>query len=142
MSLSLKMKLKLSRHCRLVPLLTITVVMVVLALLRIQFKSGPKSSNLLFDGNSQSEYNCSEILHGNVEEIEKTKLLLSSTDFRQKVLHPDDHYIKAAQDCKCVARFIGFVAPKALDADRNLAFVQESFNLLRCLLNIVCLQCI
>lgn len=131
------MKLKLSPCFTLAPLLKIIAVMVVLALLWIQFKSGPKTSNLLIDGNSESEYDCSEILRGNVEEIEKTKLLLSSTDFRQKVLHPDDHYIKAAQDCKCVARFISFVAPKALDA-----FVQESFNLLRCLLNMVCLQCI
>lgn len=48
-------------------------------------------------------YSCSEILQGNAEEIEKAKFLSMKRDFRKSVQIPDEDYISATKDCRCVA---------------------------------------
>lgn len=105
----------LARHFNLSLLLKIIVVVVVLGLLGITCigrpKSRWKSSYTLTDGVEGSECNCSEVMRGNVDEITKAKLLVLRKDFRKKVHVPDDFYIDATRDCKCVAELVSFVAP-------------------------------
>lgn len=55
------------------------------------------------DAAPESAYSCSEILRGNAEEIEKAKLLSMTRDFRKSVQIPDEDYINATKDCRCVA---------------------------------------
>lgn len=74
-------------------------------------KSKWNPSHILTDGVPGSACNCLEVLRGDEEEIEKAKILSIRRDFRRKVRVPDDLYINATQDCKCVAGFISFVAP-------------------------------
>lgn len=55
------------------------------------------------DDAPESAYSCSEILQGNAEEIHKAKLLSLTRDFRKSVQIPDEDYINATEDCRCVA---------------------------------------
>lgn len=59
-------------------------------------------SYLLTDGVPESLCNCVEVLRGNADEIEKTKLISIRKDFRKRVRVPDDFYVNATQDCKYV----------------------------------------
>lgn len=57
------------------------------------------------DGSPESACDCVAILGGDAEEIEKAKLLSLSRDFHKSVQIPDEYYINATQDCRCVAGF-------------------------------------
>lgn len=59
-------------------------------------------SYILTDEVSGSSCNCLKVLLGDVEEIEKAKLLSIRKDYRAKVRVTDDFYINATQDCKYV----------------------------------------
>lgn len=104
-----------SRHLNLNLLLKIMVIVVVLGVLWITCIGQPKSrwgsSYTLTDGVEESECDCLEVMRGNVDEITKAKLLVLKKNFRKNVHVPDDFYIDATQDCKCVAELISFVAP-------------------------------
>lgn len=94
-------------------LLKIAVVLVLLWTLSLVSK--PQSRWDLFyiptDGLPGSSCDCLKVLRGDVEEIEKVKLLSIRKDFRRKVRVTDDFYINATQDCKYVKGFFSFVAP-------------------------------
>lgn len=52
------------------------------------------------DGGPEKECNCSAILQGDTEALEKAKLLAITQDFRKSVEIPDEFYINAAKDCR------------------------------------------
>uniref|UniRef100_A0A3Q3XGL7 Glucosaminyl (N-acetyl) transferase 3, mucin type n=1 Tax=Mola mola TaxID=94237 RepID=A0A3Q3XGL7_MOLML len=52
------------------------------------------------DGDPEAAYNCSAILQGDTEEIEKAALLSLSKAFLETVRIPDEYYINATQDCR------------------------------------------
>uniref|UniRef100_A0A3Q3WUZ6 Uncharacterized protein n=1 Tax=Mola mola TaxID=94237 RepID=A0A3Q3WUZ6_MOLML len=54
------------------------------------------------DGDPEAACNCSAILQGDTEEIEKAALLSLSKAFLETVRIPDEYYINATQDCRCV----------------------------------------
>lgn len=95
-----------SRHFNLKLFLKIMVVVVVLGSLWIirvrQSQSRWKTSYILTDGGEGSDVNCSEVMLGNADVLSKAKLRVLRKDFLQKVRVPDDFYIDATQDCKCV----------------------------------------
>lgn len=53
------------------------------------------------DGNPEALCNCSAILQGDKEEIEKAKILGIRQDFQKTIQIPDEKYIEATQDCRC-----------------------------------------
>lgn len=55
------------------------------------------------DGGPEKVCNCSAILQGEREALEQAKLLTISKDFHKSVQIPDEYYINATQDCRCVA---------------------------------------
>lgn len=61
------------------------------------------------DGDPEAVCNCSAILQGDTDEIEKAKMLSISRNFRRSVQIPDEYYINATQDCRCVAGFGDFI---------------------------------
>lgn len=54
------------------------------------------------DGNPEAVCNCSAILQGDQEEIEKTKILAITQEFQKSVHIPDEYYFNATQDCRSV----------------------------------------
>lgn len=52
------------------------------------------------DGGPEKECNCSAILQGEMEALEKAKLLTITKDFRKSVQIPDEYYINATKDCR------------------------------------------
>ncbi|XP_051807021.1 beta-1,3-galactosyl-O-glycosyl-glycoprotein beta-1,6-N-acetylglucosaminyltransferase-like [Acanthochromis polyacanthus] len=52
------------------------------------------------DGGPEKECNCSAILQGETEALEKAKLLTLTKDFRKSVDIPDEYYINATKDCR------------------------------------------
>lgn len=54
------------------------------------------------DGGPASACNCSAILRGDPEEMQKAKLLSITRDFRRSVRVPDEFYINATGDCRHV----------------------------------------
>ena len=54
------------------------------------------------DGDLEASCDCSAILQGDTEEIEKAALLSLSKAFLETVRIPDEYYINATQDCRCV----------------------------------------
>lgn len=82
-------------------------------------------------GGPESACDCVAILRGDVEEIEKAKLLTITRDFRRSVRVPDEYYINATRDCRCAAIF------KPFCNFTELTWTQDSFGepiLSRCLL--------
>lgn len=55
------------------------------------------------DGGPEKVCNCSAILRGEMEALEQAKLLTITKDFHKSVQVPDEYYINATQDCRCVA---------------------------------------
>ncbi len=55
------------------------------------------------DGDPENVCNCSAILQGERETLEQAKLLAITKDFRKSVQIPDEYYINATKDCRCVA---------------------------------------
>ncbi|XP_058491777.1 beta-1,3-galactosyl-O-glycosyl-glycoprotein beta-1,6-N-acetylglucosaminyltransferase-like [Solea solea] len=63
------------------------------------------------DGSPEATCNCSAILQGDSRAVEQAKILSITRAFRKNVLLSDEHYIKAAQDCrefKLSRRYITF----------------------------------
>lgn len=54
------------------------------------------------DGNPEALCNCSAILQGDQEEIEKNKILAITQKFQKAIQIPDEYYINAAKDCRSV----------------------------------------
>lgn len=54
------------------------------------------------DGNPEAVCNCSAILQGDNEEIEKAKILGIRQDFQKSIQIPDEYYVNASQDCRYV----------------------------------------
>lgn len=54
------------------------------------------------DGNPEAACNCSAILQGDQEEIEKAKVLAIMKDFQKAIHTPDEYYVNATQDCRSV----------------------------------------
>ncbi|XP_051807026.1 beta-1,3-galactosyl-O-glycosyl-glycoprotein beta-1,6-N-acetylglucosaminyltransferase-like [Acanthochromis polyacanthus] len=52
------------------------------------------------DGGPEKECNCAAILQGEMEALEKAKLLVLSEDFHKSVDIPDEYYINATKDCR------------------------------------------
>ncbi|XP_051807023.1 beta-1,3-galactosyl-O-glycosyl-glycoprotein beta-1,6-N-acetylglucosaminyltransferase-like isoform X1 [Acanthochromis polyacanthus] len=52
------------------------------------------------DGGPEKECNCSAILQGETEALEKAKLLTLTKDFHKSVDIPDEYYINATKDCR------------------------------------------
>lgn len=107
--LSLKLLLKL----------TVVVVSLWMLILLSQPKTGRDPASIFSyswldytdaDGSPEAACDCSAILGGEKEEIEKAKILSITTDFRKSVQIPDEYYINATQDCRCVAGFSHFIA--------------------------------
>lgn len=55
------------------------------------------------DGSPEKVWNCPAILQGEREAVEQAKLLTITKDFQKSVQIPDEYYINATQDCRCVA---------------------------------------
>ena len=55
------------------------------------------------DGGPEKVCNCSAILLGETGALEQAKLLTITKDFKKSVQIPDEYYINATQDCRCVA---------------------------------------
>ena len=55
------------------------------------------------DDSPEKVCNCSAILQGEREALEEAKLLTITKDFHKSVQIPDEHYMNATQDCRCVA---------------------------------------
>lgn len=53
------------------------------------------------DGNPEAACNCSAILQGDEEEIEKTKMLAITRTFQKSVQIPDEYYPNLTKDCRC-----------------------------------------
>lgn len=53
------------------------------------------------DGNPEAACNCSAVLQGDEEEIEKSKILGLTKAFQEALQIPDEYYINATQDCRC-----------------------------------------
>lgn len=132
-----------SNHFNLRLLLKIMAAVVVLGLLWIICIGRPErkweSAYILTDGVEESECNCSKVMLGDVDELRKAKLLTLRKDFRQKSRVPDDFYIGATQDCKCVAELVSFVVP-FLKLLTYIHLSQNYPNLFSCFLNIMYLQ--
>lgn len=62
------------------------------------------------DGDPEAACNCSSILQGDKDEIEKAKILSISRTFRRSVQITDEYYIDATRDCRCVAGFCDLIA--------------------------------
>lgn len=101
------MTMKLPRRLSLKLLLKIVVVLGSLwgftLILTPQSRRNP--SYILTDGVPGSSCDCLKVLYGDLEEIEKAKLLSIRRDFRTKVRVTDDFYINATRDCKYVVPF-------------------------------------
>lgn len=54
------------------------------------------------DGDPEAVCNCSAVLQGDLEEIEKAKILAITQEFQKAVQIPDEYYVKATQDCRSV----------------------------------------
>lgn len=54
------------------------------------------------DGNPEAVCNCSAVLQGDWEEIEKAKILAITQEFQEAVQIPDEYYVNATQDCRSV----------------------------------------
>ncbi|XP_026176704.1 beta-1,3-galactosyl-O-glycosyl-glycoprotein beta-1,6-N-acetylglucosaminyltransferase [Mastacembelus armatus] len=52
------------------------------------------------DGGPENVCNCSAILQGDKEAVDRAKLLLITKDFRKNIHIPDEYYIHATQDCR------------------------------------------
>lgn len=52
------------------------------------------------DGGLEKECNCSAILQGETEALEKATILALAKDFRKSVQIPDEYYINATKDCR------------------------------------------
>lgn len=55
------------------------------------------------DGGPEKVCNCSAILQGEREALDQAKLLSITKDFQKSVRIPDEYYINATQDCRCVS---------------------------------------
>lgn len=55
------------------------------------------------DDSPEKVCNCSAILQGEREALEEAKLLAITKEFRKTVRIPDEYYINASQDCRCVS---------------------------------------
>lgn len=55
------------------------------------------------DGGPEKVCNCTAIMQGEREALKQAKLLTITKDFRKNVRIPDEHYINATRDCRCVA---------------------------------------
>lgn len=53
------------------------------------------------DGSSEDECDCSAILKGDHDAVEKAKLLTITKGFQKSVKVPDEYYVNATQDCRC-----------------------------------------
>ncbi|XP_076025575.1 beta-1,3-galactosyl-O-glycosyl-glycoprotein beta-1,6-N-acetylglucosaminyltransferase-like isoform X2 [Genypterus blacodes] len=54
------------------------------------------------DSSPEHVCNCSGILQGDVEALEQAKLLTITKEFHQRIHIPDESYVRATQDCRCV----------------------------------------
>lgn len=52
------------------------------------------------DESPEKVCNCSAILQGEKEELQKAKLLTISKEFQKSAQVPDEYYINATQDCR------------------------------------------
>ncbi len=58
------------------------------------------------DGDLENMCNCSAILQGDTEALKEAKILTITKDFRASVQIPDEYYINATKDCRCVATLL------------------------------------
>lgn len=87
--------------------LTAVVASLVLMLAVLRHKTGWRNTYSWLeitdaDGNPEAACNCSAILQGDQEEIEKAKILAIAQEFQKAVQIPDEYYIKAIEDCRSV----------------------------------------
>lgn len=52
------------------------------------------------DGNPEAACNCSAVLQGDQEEIEKAKILAITEAFQKSVQIPDEYYLSATENCR------------------------------------------
>uniref|UniRef100_A0A3B3CWV5 Glucosaminyl (N-acetyl) transferase 3, mucin type n=1 Tax=Oryzias melastigma TaxID=30732 RepID=A0A3B3CWV5_ORYME len=52
------------------------------------------------DGSPESECNCSSILEGDQEALDKAKVLTITREFQKRVKIPNEYYVNATKDCK------------------------------------------
>lgn len=55
------------------------------------------------DSSPEKACNCTAIMRGEREAIDQAKILSITKDFRKSVHIPDEYYINATQDCRCVS---------------------------------------
>lgn len=57
------------------------------------------------DSGPEKMCNCTAIMQGEKNALEKAKLLTITKKFKKSVHVPDEYYINATQDCRCVASY-------------------------------------
>lgn len=85
------------------------------------------------DGNPEAACNCSAILQGDQEEIEKAKILAVRQDFQKAVQIPDEYYVNATQDCRSVPTYKYHFFPVYIAhiADLISLYVCRTFKIMR-----------
>lgn len=105
-----RVKMRLLKRISLKLMLKLTAVVASLGMLVIlRHKTGWRNIYMFHyswleitdaDGNPEAVCNCSAILQGDQEEIEKAKILAVTQEFQKTVQVPDEYYINATQDCR------------------------------------------
>lgn len=105
-------KMWLLKYIKLKLMLKLAVVVASLGILVVLRHTASWTNTYMFsyrwleitdaDGNMYATCNCSAVLLRDQEEIEKVKMLAIRRDFQMTIQVPDEYYVNATRDCRCV----------------------------------------